>query len=800
MNKKLLITLISLSVALGATAKGLDLQSRIMLKRHALEKAQINSNFPVKAAKGLKIATADDGRTVLAMVALQDGFTSSDLEAAGMSVKSLRGGVAVVGLPVDSVESWANLPCIKKMSLQRELNTNTNLARQESGVDAIHNGVGLDLPYTGKGVLTAIVDEGVDPNNISFLDADGKTRVKYLTYYDGTADRYGNPNYDLYGEDIYDEDASGNIFWYPTVDKFTTDGVGAYHGTHTMNILAGAYKGDVEMSIGLNGTNPVFEKVKNPFYGVATDSEMAVSCGSLADACVALGINGILDYAWYRKHYDGMPSVLSLSLGSTGGPHDPNGLMNRFLEACGDETIVVIAAGNEGDLKIALTKDMKEGDTSMASMIYPYYYRYDPSQPAGQRNTYVRTGAIMIYSKDKTPFKINAFVMTGSQGNYRKRATFDISSEEGSYFLSNSYYADYVGGMVNSTVQRYFDGYIGGGSMYDEDLGRYYGVFDYYLYTNPETGFNEDGSEGVIVGFEVIGEDGQRIECYGDGYNTWMYNYGMDAYMDGQRDGTISDMAVGKNVLVVGAYTLRNRWTNLNGEDYGYLESDGFVNGDIGQYTSYGTLADGRTLPHVCAPGSAVISAVSRPYVESYFKGYENYIPQNFVAKASVGGNNYYWKPETGTSMSTPFVAGSIALWLEADPSLKYADVMDIIRTTAVRDEFVENGNQVQWGYGKFDAVAGLKEVIRRRAGENGINGISLDGHNDRLILQSKGYGLYDIFVGEAAGLDIKVYSMGGALVYAGSADGCETLLDLGSLGKGIYVINVNGHSRKITL
>lgn len=795
--KKLLLTLMAATAISGVSAQGLDLQSRVLLKRNALQQAQEAKGIRSEAAKGMRLAKSKDTGNVFAFVSLNDGYTSADLEEAGMSVSVVRGGIAIVGLPVDSVASWSKLPCIKKMSLQREVKPLTNLAREDAGVDAIHEGASLDVPYTGKGVLAGIVDQGMDVNNPSFIDEDGKIRVKYLTYFDGTANQYGLPNCDYYGEDMYDMDDNGNIFYYPTVDKFVTDEIQTYHGTHTMNILAGSYKGDVTVAKGLSGRNPVYETVKNPYYGVATEAEIAASCGYLADACIAMGINGILDYAAYRRHVDGTPSVLSLSLGASLGAHDPKGLMNQFLAECGKESIVVLAAGNEGDLKLALNKNLTADDNKVTSMIYPYYYRYDPTSK-GQYNTYIRTGAVMIFSDSPTPFKINAFIMTGEDGNYRKRSTYSIDSEEGDYYVSDPYYINYVGGIENATVKRYFDGYIGGGSMYDPDLGRYYGVFDYYLLTNPETGINPDGSEGVIVGFEVIGEDGQRIECYCDGSNTWLYNYGMAGYMDGQRDGTISDMAVGDNVIVVGAYTLRNRWTSLNGEDYGYYESDGFVKGDIGQYSSFGTMPDGRTLPHICAPGSAVISAMSTPYIDNFFKGNENYIPMNFQAKATYNGKNYYWKAETGTSMSTPFVAGAIALWLEADPNLTYSDVLDIIQKTAVSDDYVKNGNPVQWGSGKFDALAGLKEVIARRS--NGIHGVSLDGHNDRLIMTPSGHGIFDVFVGEASGLDIKVYSMGGAMVHSSRASGYETTLDLSGLSKGIYLVTVNGHSKKITI
>ena len=802
---RIIISALVIGTAFVAVSKGLDLQSRVQLQRRAMGINQeivskgftgMDTKFP--AVSKSRPAITKGGEMTMGFVKMEDGYNREDLEAAGFNVVTVRGRIAIVSFAVDSAEVLSRRPCVRKLSLQQPVIPFMDKSRAATGVDAIHQGQeGLNIPYTGKGVLAAIVDQGIDPNHIAFLDEKGKSRVTYLSHFDGTVDKTGIPNYALYGDEIYDTDNNGNLFWYPTVDKFTTDDADAYHGTHTMNILGGGYKGEIQRATGLSDKTPTMERVPNQYYGVAPDVQIAASCGVLQDVFIAFGLNGILDYAMYAKDKFNIPSVVSLSLGSTAGPHDPKGLMNQFLDECGKETIVVLSAGNEGDLKIALSKNMTAEDNKISTMIYPYGYRYDKTAgAAGTNNTYYRNGAVMIYSNDATPFEIKAFVMTGEAGNYRRRATYSISSETGDYYLSNEYYAGYVGGSVNATISRYFDGYIGGGSMYDEDLGRWYGVFDYYLYTNPETGINEDGSEGVIVGFEVIGKDGQRIECYCDGVNTWMSNYGMAEYMDGQRDGTISDMAVGYNGLVVGAYTERTNWTSLNGERYGFEAGTGFEEGEIGHYSSYGTLADGRKLPHVCAPGSAVISAVSSPFVENSFKGHEQYIPMNFQAKAEANGNTYYWKQETGTSMSTPFVAGAIALWLEADPTLTIDEVRDVIAKTAKRDKFVESGNAVQWGAGKFDALAGLKEVIKRA----GINGVSVDGNNNRLILTRKAERTYDVFVGDAGCLDVKVYNLSGALIYSDIIPGCEGSINLTDREKGVYVVKVNEHARKIVL
>ena len=810
--KKFTLTALALAAVVSVSASGLDFASRVMLQRRALERDRgklelRNTSDNRKTVKSYSPSTSDsDSEFTLAFVRLSDGFTSADLAEAGMVVKAVRGNVAIVALPFAQVEAMASHPAVRKMSLQRPVQTKLNKARAAAGVDDIHKGIGLDVPYTGKGVLAGIVDQGVDPNHLMFLNEMGRSRVSYLTDFDGTAGRDGIPNYDMYGDSIYIENEDGSIFWFPKVADFKTDTYQAYHGSHTMGILGGNYRGKVTVNTAPEGS-PVYQEIDNPYYGVATDAMFAVSCGELADICIAYGLNGILDYAYYAREEEGIPSVVSLSLGNTGGPHDPNALFNYFLEECGKETILVLAAGNEGDLKIALNNTFTADETSFQTLIYPYGYRYNPTEKPGQFNTYIRNDAVYIYSNDATPFTLRGFIASRDEnGNIRKRTTYDINGKDGAYFLSSNYYADYVGGSVNATVARYFDGFIGGGTMLDEDLNRFWGVFDYYLFTNPETGFNDDGSEGIIVGFEVIGEDGQRIDCYCVGDNTWFSDYGVDGYLNGMTDGTISDMAVTTNVLVVGAYNENTEWINLNGDENGskswYSEDQGVFLHDIGHYSSYanlrpGILADGGTsLPHVCAPGTAIISAMSTPYVEDYFKGYEQYIDYNFQAKTKVNDRTYYWKVETGTSMSTPFVAGSIALWLEADPTLTIDDVKDIIAKTAVRDEYVEKGIPAQWGAGKFDALAGLKEVIRRA----GVEGVTVDSNNDRLIFTPAGNNIFDVFVGDAPSLNVRVFSLTGATAFAASFEGCEATVDLSNLTPGVYAVNVNGHSKKIVI
>ena len=63
--------------------------------------------------------------------------------------------------------------------------------------------------------------------------------------------------------------------------------------------------------------------------------------------------------------------------------------------------------------------------------------------------------------------------------------------------------------------------------------------------------------------------------------------------------------------------------------------------------------------------------------------------------------------------MSAPAVAGAVALWLQADPSLTVNDVRNVLQLTSRKDSFVNSGYSERWGAGKLDAYAGLRYVLR---------------------------------------------------------------------------------------
>lgn len=100
----------------------------------------------------------------------------------------------------------------------------------------------------------------------------------------------------------------------------------------------------------------------------------------------------------------------------------------------------------------------------------------------------------------------------------------------------------------------------------------------------------------------------------------------------------------------------------------------------LAPFSSRGPTRDGRSKPDIAAPGV------------------------NVMAPRAGTGNGYV--AYSGTSMATPFVAGTVALLLAADPTLTPAGVRDILTRTA-RD-WGPAGADVDFGAGRLDAYAAV--------------------------------------------------------------------------------------------
>lgn len=497
--------------------------------------------------------------------------------------------------------------------------------------------------------------------------------------------------------------------------------------------------------------------------------------------------------------------MINLSLGSSVGPHDGSTPLNQYLDLIsmagdftidgqtyhGDNAIICISAGNEGDMPIAWNKTISASDPE-AKTFFVSLIDDEEAAAAGLKN--MRMGHLYVYGNDSRPFKIQMVAWNNQRNRAAWTKTLVEASETVQYYCSSSTYQQDSGDIIDAAFANYFEGYVGMGTGIDEDNGRYFAVLDIAAIDNVE-GSNADGryTLGFIVTYTADDGTPQRIEAYGDADGVQgMGSLGKEGWIQPTGNGTISDMACGRNQIIVGSYNTRESWLSLDSNIYSYGENR-IPENEVTDFSSWGTLCDGRNLPHVLAPGAVIVSSSNQFYhmsASNAFTGYNPMAPGVRQAETTFGGRDHYWVQMSGTSMSSPFVAGAMALWLEADPDLTVDDMRDIIAKTSVKDEFTAKvADQVKVGAGKLDAYAGLKEVLRRSS----IVDVESEAKADDLLVRNLGGNVFEVTLPGADRMVATVFDTLGRVIARESADADEVVLSVPSVAPGVYVLNVNG-------
>lgn len=784
MKKIIMSASLALMTMSMAAQERVSLANHIAIQRQKMERATTPLTGSVARMNKAKGKTAALPDRMLAIAQLADGITESDLKAQGVSIVRTMGKFVIIATTLDDAERVASLSLFKSLEFERKIQQKMCYAREATHVNDLHKGVGLTQAYTGKGVVCGIVDNGFDLNHVNFLDADGNPRVKYFETVGTNSNATSLDDYFVFKTYNTPE----------LIKKFTTDNSSSYHGTHTMGIMAGGYRGNAKVATiaekdGQYVTS-VNENASNPYYGMAYDADIIAGASTnMSNLEIA---QAVYDLAMYQE-YSKQPVVINLSLGSNSGPHDGTSsecqLYDMLAKQCGAK--IVIASGNEGDSKLALSKNLADKDTVMQSFL-----KGVDIQDAQNGNYYIRLGGVDIYSSDDRPFKeVDIIIFNTSRQRVTKiiKLTPSDDNKNTAKYYCSAGYTDYVGGVKDDTFGKYFEGYAGLGWSVDANSNRAYAMIDIAAINNEANNKNNQ----YVIGFRVIGEKGQTFHAYAYGDGIYgIDNYGINGYEDGSYNGTVSDMATGHNTLCVGSYTEINGWPQLDGYTYGQFNDDStpvLASGKVSSFTSYGTLADGRNLPHVLGPGAYVISSMNRYYLEN--AGYSG--QEDLLSAVALNDNRDPYGWSAGTSMACPAVTGIIALWLEADPTLTMDDIKDIIATTSHKTDDMVIDDPIQLGHGLIDAYAGLKEVLRRMD-PAGIRDISFD--NSRLVTKACGNRRVKVFVAGEDALDIEVFDMAGNRIMKSYADGDEATIDLSGKAKGTYVIRVNGRLSKCIL
>jgi minor extracellular serine protease Vpr len=423
-------------------------------------------------------------------------------------------------------------------------------ARVETRVDEAAARFGV----TGKGVVVAIMDRGIDWRNNDFRNADGTTRIAWL--YDLTDDSGSTAPGNPYGiGTLYSRQQLNDALTYGT-NLVTRDAVG--HGTSTAGIAAG-------------GGRNVWK-----YRGIAYDATLLIVKFVAED--VPAHDNQPPETAFYdpsrlptalqfiknKSQALGMPWVALLNIGSVGGPMDGSSSWSKLIDSTVgpglEGRVFVNGSSDDGNMpNHAATTVTQDGDTvlqihkgnsgdTICDLWYPATDDFDVSI--------------------ETPNSLSGpFLSPFSNDGY--------AAESSSEFVYYHYGANVTpyGATRRREIYLGLTGPTGDYAVTLHGASVVNGHFDASL--NPSRFWDTSANSNYFTSFAVPGY-------------------------------TVCDFGSSSNSICPGDYVHRTNWTDIDGI-FRYLGGQGNL-GDLWLGSGTGPTWDGRTGIDVTTPGDSVFA------------------------------------------------------------------------------------------------------------------------------------------------------------------------------------------------
>ncbi|HAP20782.1 S8 family serine peptidase [Frisingicoccus caecimuris] len=236
-----------------------------------------------------------------------------------VQIVELYNEYAIITVPENLVEAVSDWPEVEYIEKPKRLYFQVAQGKRASCISLVQV---PPLSLTGRGVLVAVIDSGIDYKHQEFLNPDGSSRILYL--WDQMAVGTPPTGYTM-GREFTQEDLNQSLS--EDRDAVTADTSG--HGTAVAAIAAGN-------------------------SGVAYESELIV---------VRLGqprtesfprtteLMQAVNYVIEKAVEIGRPVAINLSFGNTYGSHAGNSLVETYLDDMSNfwKSVLVIGTGNEGN-------------------------------------------------------------------------------------------------------------------------------------------------------------------------------------------------------------------------------------------------------------------------------------------------------------------------------------------------------------------------------------------------------------------------------------------------------------------
>lgn len=468
-----------------------------------------------------------------ALIKVNSTVNENQLHQLGILIGTKAGDIWTVRVPEENMMTFTQVKGIDFIELDKQVRPLMDSVRYFTGIDSVHQGIDLPL-LSGKGVVVGIVDHGFDYTHPIFYDT-SYSRLRIQRVWDQRIS--GNPPTGFsYGTEY--KDTSGIL-----QKKYSTTTFD--HGTSVSSVAVGSGYGSLN---------------NKQYRGVAYDCDIVLvesnadstEFGVFTYATLIDGFNYIFTYA----ESVGKPAVINLSLGGSDGPHDGTSL---FSKACknliGPGKIIVLAAGNDGQIPIHLQKTFTSSD-SMITTTVKFVTNWDDFELWGD------TGKSYC-------LEIGLF-SNGIKGASTQTICLDkiyrnlvlVGTDQDTSFIS-------IGSEVNALNNK-----------------PHFAVRMKHL-TSDSIYLTVKGTSGTA-----------HLWVYGEfrGNGTWA--------TEGDSRFSVGEYACSPSCISVGAYSTRTSWKSLDNQVIPVPSTIVKARGDLALFSSQGPTMDGRIKPEITAPGS----------------------------------------------------------------------------------------------------------------------------------------------------------------------------------------------------
>ena len=425
------------------------------------------------------------------------------------------------------------------------------------------------------------------------------------------------------------------------------------HGTHTTGIAAGS-------------------DVGNGQYGVAPEADIIMIPSTFIDTEVLEDVQFVKAKAKLQQQ----PWVVNMSFGSQEGPHDGSRTYDQKMSRLGGEKggILVASAGNNGDMNIHVKSTIPVSQTRYL------FFDFRNNKPLKEED---RKKKMLIF-------------------DLWAQSTDGIDRLEVKPFL-----------LINNKVEFMDNAFWKKYGWFEDNQSQETKKIETKIWMRLPLIRHEKNDSTILFGLKLTNIAKDKEETI-HGWLSQEATYVKKSFpkipnnqvLQGDNYYTIAD--AGGNIpsaITVGAYTSRKTHNNkLTKKGYNFDMT-------IGSRSYFSSMGPGLNpavkKPTVLAPGALICSA--------YNKLYPNFDKNDWLLseKVTINGEGFYYADEQGTSMSAPYVAGVIALWLEANPNLTHTDIEKILEKTSFKLQGAGNVWTKEEGYGRINAYEGLKMALK---------------------------------------------------------------------------------------